>query len=106
MKKGQKENNSRLSFIKNAGLVSAGIMIVPRHVLGGRGYVAPSDRLNIAAIGAGGKGHDDVQQVSKSPKVNIVALCDVDDRRSAGCRKEFPKAKYYKDFRKMLEAEK
>jgi predicted dehydrogenase len=106
MKKGQKADSSRRSFIKNAGLVSAGFMIVPRHVLGGKGYVAPSDRLNIAAIGAGGKGHGDLQEFSKSPKVNIVALCDVDDRRCAEARKEYPKAKYYKDFRKMLEAEK
>lgn len=106
MKKGKKTENSRRGFIKNAGLVSAGFMIVPRHVLGGKGFVAPSDKLNIAAIGAGGKGHDDLKEFSKSPNVNIVALCDVDDRRSAEARKEYPKAKYYKDFRKMLEAEK
>lgn len=101
-----KPENSRRSFIKNAAMVSAGIMIVPRHVLGGKGFVAPSDKLNIAAIGAGGKGNGDIKEFSKSPNVNIVALCDVDDRRSAETRKLHPDAKYYKDFRKMLEAEK
>ena len=96
----------RRSFIKTAGITSAGFMIVPRHVLGGKGYVAPSDKLNIAAIGAGGKGESDLSEFSKSPHVNIVALCDVDDRQSAKSRSTYSKAKYYKDFRKMLEAEK
>ena len=101
-----KTDNSRRNFIKTAGLASAGFMIVPRHVLGGKGFIAPSDKLNIAAIGAGGKGQNDLQEFSKSPYVNIVALCDVDDRRSAHSRETYTKAKYYKDFRKMLEAEK
>lgn len=101
-----KTNNSRRNFIKTAGIASAGFMILPRHVLGGKGFVAPSDKLNIAAIGAGGKGQSDLENFSKSPNVNIVALCDVDDRRSANSRAKYPKAKYYKDYRKMLEAEK
>jgi predicted dehydrogenase len=102
----QKNDNSRRNFIKTTALASAGFMIVPRHVLGGKGFIAPSDKLNIAAIGAGGKGGDDLRHFSKSPYVNIVALCDVDDRRSAQSRATYTKAKYYKDFRKMLEAEK
>ena len=110
MKKGKindtKTDKSRRSFIKNAALVSAGFMIVPRHVLGGKGFTAPSDKLNIAAIGAGGKGYGDLKEFSKSPNVNIVALCDVDERRSAEARIAYPKAKYYKDYREMLEAEK
>ncbi len=99
-------DNSRRNFIKTAGITSAGFMILPRHVLGGKGFVAPSDKLNIAAIGAGGKGENDLSEFSKSPHVNIVAMCDVDDRRAAKSRQTFSKAKYYKDFRKMLEAEK
>lgn len=102
----KKTNNSRRNFIKTAGLVSAGFMIVPRHVLGGKGFVAPSDKLNIAAIGAGGKGQSDLENFSKSPNVNIVALCDVDDRQSANSRATYPKAKYYKDYRQMLDHEK
>ena len=47
---------SRRSFIKGTALTAAGLMIVPRHVLGGPGYVAPSDKVNIALIGAGGRG--------------------------------------------------
>src|SRR6476660_1419540 len=96
---------SRRNFIKNASLAGAGFFIVPRHVLG-RGFIAPSDKLNVAGIGAGGKGEDDLSEFAKSPKVNIVALCDVDDRQAVNSRKSFPKANYYKDFREMLEKEK
>jgi predicted dehydrogenase len=99
------KNFSRRKFIKNVSLAGAGFFIVPRHVLG-RGFIAPSDKLNIAAIGAGGKGESDLSEFSKSPKVNIVALCDVDDRQAAKSRKRFEKAGYYKDFREMLEKEK
>ena len=65
------KNASRRNFIKNASLAAAGFYIVPRHVLG-RGYVAPSDKLSIAAIGAGGKGGDDINHFFKSGKANIA----------------------------------
>src|ERR1044072_7322802 len=99
-----KEKSSRRKFIKNASLASAGFFIVPRHVLG-RGFVAPSDKLNIAGIGAGGKGRSDLAEFAKSPNVNIVALVDVDDRASVKSREKFPNAKYYKDYREMLSKE-
>jgi hypothetical protein len=66
-----------------------------------QGYVAPSDKLMIAGIGAGGKGGDDITEHSRSPNAEIAFLCDVDDRQSAEVRKKFPKAKYYKDWRKL-----
>jgi predicted dehydrogenase len=92
---------SRRGFLKNSTLAAAGFFIVPRHVLG-RGYIAPSDKLNIAAIGAGGKGGDDIDHFFKSGKAEIAYLCDVDDRQAVDARKKFPKAKYYKDFRDLL----
>lgn len=98
------KNNSRRSFIKTTAVAAAGFYIVPRHVLG-KGYVAPSDKLNIASIGAGGKGADDINHFFESGKANIAVLCDVDDRQSAESRKKFPNAKYYKDFREMLDKE-
>lgn len=65
-------------------MAGAGAMLVPRHVLGGQGFVAPSDRLNIAIVGAGGMGMSNAEQVLSE---NIVALCDVDfgyvDRQAA-----------------------
>jgi len=105
MKKTKKNNQSRREFLRNTSLAAAGFFIVPRHVLG-RGYIAPSDKLNIAGIGVGGKGQSDLAEFAKSPNANIVALCDVDDRQSVTSRKNFPNAKYYKDFREMLDKEK
>ena len=103
--KEQKSNKSRRKFIRNAATAMAGFYIVPRHVLGGPGFTAPSDKLVIAAIGAGGKGADDISHFYKSGKAEIGFLCDVDDRQSVEARKKFPNAKYYKDFREMLSKE-
>lgn len=103
MKK-KNDENSRRKFIKNVSVAATGFFIVPRHVLG-RGFVAPSDKLNIAGIGAGGKGESDLAEFSKSPAVNIISLCDVDDRSSVKSRARFPKASYYKDYREMLAKE-
>ncbi len=99
-------NKSRRDFLRTGAVATAGFFIVPRHVLGGPGYIAPSDRLNIAGIGAGGKGASDLAEFAKSPKVNIVALCDVDEAQAAGSMKRFSKAKFYYDYREMLEKEK
>lgn len=95
----------RRKFLQQSALTAAGFFIVPRHVLG-RGFVAPSDKLNIAAIGVGGKGESDIASFAKSPFVNIVALCDVDDRQAAEGRKKYAAATYYRDFRVMLDKEK
>ena len=104
MKKNQTDS-SRRTFIRNTSLAATGFFIVPRHVLG-RGYVAPSDKLRIAGIGVGGKGQSDLSEFAKSPRAQIVALCDVDDRSAAKSRSNFSNAKYYKDFREMLDKEK
>jgi predicted dehydrogenase len=96
---------SRRRFIRNTAVVGGAFFIVPRHVLG-RGFIAPSDKLNVAGIGVGGKGTSDLTEISKSPRVNIVALCDVDDRQVVKSRENFPRAGYYKDFREMLAKEK
>jgi predicted dehydrogenase len=67
---------SRRDFVKATVLSSAGIMIVPRHVLGGPGYIAPSDRVNLGFIGAGGKGKQNVQEFIKMADVDISAIAD------------------------------
>ncbi len=95
---------SRREFIRNASLAAAGFYIVPRHVLG-RGFVAPSDKLLIAGVGAGGKGGDDDRHFAQTGKAEIAFLCDVDDRQAVENRKLFPKAKYYHDWREMFEKE-
>ena len=97
---------SRRNFIKTASLAGAAFTIVPRSVLGGPGYIAPSDTLYIAGIGVGGKGHSDLASFAKSPNVKIAYLCDVDDRSSKRARGEHKDAKYYADYRKMLDENK
>lgn len=95
---------SRRSFLTAAGAAAFGFTIVPRHVLGGGGYQAPSERVNLAGIGAGGMGGGDLG-VHAGNGANIVALCDVDDERAAGSYQKFPQAKRYKDFRRMFDKE-
>ncbi|MBK7106967.1 MAG: Gfo/Idh/MocA family oxidoreductase [Ignavibacteriae bacterium] len=98
-----KNGISRRSFIGRTALATAAFTIIPRHVLGGKGYIAPSDKLNIACIGIGGKGVEDSEAMQNE---NVVALCDVDDVRGAETRLKYPNAKFYKDFRVLLEKEK
>ena len=98
---------SRRSFIKKTSAVGAGFFIVPRNVLGGVGYTSPSDQLNLAAIGSGGKGISDIANASVNGRERVAALCDVDFSGSASRSvKRFPKAKLYADFREMLDNEK
>jgi predicted dehydrogenase len=92
---------SRRRFLGSAAAAAA-FTIVPRHVLGGPRFVPPSEKLNIACIGVGGMGANDVQAVSSE---NIVALCDVDWSRAANTFEAYPQVRKYRDFRKMLEAE-
>ncbi len=107
----KKSNLSRRAFLGGAAAATAAFTIVPRHVLGGPGKKAPSDKLNIACIGVGGKGTSDIMAASTE---NIVALCDVDDEQidkfmsQAKERKPeavpmYEKAKKYRDFRIMLQ---
>lgn len=75
--------------------------------MGGVGFTAPSDQLNIAAIGAGGKGASDIKNASVNGRERVIALCDVDFNGSAKRSVEnFPKAKLYSDYREMLDKEK
>lgn len=104
---------TRREFIGKTSAAAAGLMIVPRHVLGGRGFQAPSDTLNIGCVGAWGKGASDIVSVSTE---NIVGLCDADDESMAKFLKneqhtpeqqaKYEKSRKYRDFRQMLDKEK
>ncbi|MBS1935296.1 MAG: gfo/Idh/MocA family oxidoreductase, partial [Bacteroidetes bacterium] len=87
-----KHKISRADFIKKTAMAGTGFFIVPRFVLGGKGYVAPSDKLYIAAVGCGGEAENDIHHYATAPKKNAVIafLCDVDERPAAVRRKEFP----------------
>lgn len=97
-----KETTSRRSFIKKSAVAFTAINIVPRHVLG-QGYIPPSDKLNIAVIGGGGKGYTDALHAWNQGASNIAAICDVDWNMAANAFKKFPEAKKYKDYRKLFD---
>lgn len=96
--------SSRRAFLAKSSALALGFTVVPRHVLGGAGFVAPSERVNLAGIGCGGMGGGDIGQHAKNG-ANIIALCDVDEARAAGIFKAFPQARRYQDFRVMLDKE-
>jgi predicted dehydrogenase len=115
---------TRRKFVAGTTGAAFGAMIVPRHVLGGPGYQAPSDTVNVAVVGCGGQGASDATELVAGGQ-NIVALADVDfryvdgetARRTRGrdgqpnqnaikLQEAYGKAKRYADFRKMLEQQK
>jgi predicted dehydrogenase len=102
-------NMKRRTFFTTLGATIGTSMpafsIVSRHVLGGKNFIAPSDKLNVAAIGAGGKAWQNLNRTYQKGEANIVSLCDVDDRMAKQSREAWPEASYYKDFRQMLDKE-
>src|ERR1035438_6116584 len=93
-------NLSRRAFTPAA---VAAFSFVPRRVLGGMNQAAPSDKLNIAAVGIGGMGRNYIKGCESE---NIAALCDVDEALAAPVFARYPNAKRYRDYRVMLENEK
>jgi predicted dehydrogenase len=90
---------SRRQFVKSATGAIAAFTIVPRHVLG-QGYTPPSEKLNVACIGLGNRGKASLHGVHNE---NIVALCDVDLRTAGDAFSNRPKAKAYRDYRKLFD---
>ena len=112
---------TRREFVSGGAALAMGATVVPRHVLGGPGYQAPSDTLAVAIVGAGGMGAENAQELGGE---RIVAVCDVDHRlvenkveersvdrdgnpREPGVRwrEQYAAARKYTDFRVMLERE-
>ena len=103
----QKSSKSitRRGFLGKSALTLAGLTIVPRHAVSGLGHIAPSDKLNIAAVGIGGMGRNNVDNVAKTE--NIAALCDVDwSGQTLKVFDTYPAAKRFKDYRIMLDQQK
>src|SRR5258708_21848615 len=73
-KRNEAKGLTRRKFLSNVAAGGAAAALVPRHVLG-RGFTPPSDMLNIAGVGVGGMGRQNLINLSSQ---NIVALCDVD----------------------------
>ncbi len=119
-----KEKITRRKFVAGTTGAAISAMVVPRHVLGGVGYNAPSDTVNFALIGCGGQGKTDSAELIMGGQ-NLVALCDVDfgfvdrevESRLKGrdgqpnpqmikLQEAYKAGKRYTDFRKMLEQQK
>ncbi len=120
---------TRRDFVADAGKLAVGAaiasrapMIVPRHVLGGPGYQAPSDTVNFASVGFGGQGSVNAHALAATE--HLVAVCDVDqffakkncddklrprngavDPSAVRLQEQFDKATKYADFREMLQKE-
>jgi predicted dehydrogenase len=111
---------SRRAFLGDSATLAAGALILPRWILGGAGYRAPSARLNIACVGIGGMGMSNMAQLLDE---NIVAVCDVDfpyveralegrlrpnrdgvvNPQAVRLKEAYTRADKYADFRVMLE---
>ena len=98
-----KNNISRRTFIFGSAIMAAGCATAGKRPYSAPRKVSANEKLNIAGVGAGGKGASDIEGVAEGN--NIVALCDVDWRTGAGTFEKFPNATKYKDFRVMLEKE-
>jgi predicted dehydrogenase len=100
---GSGEKLSRRHFM-GAAAAAAAFTIVPSHVLGGANGTPPSEKLNIAGVGIGGMGQNNVRACARND--NIVALCDVDWAYAGKVFARYPNARKWKDFRKMLDEQK
>jgi predicted dehydrogenase len=89
---------TRRHFLGTSALAT-GAFLAPRFAIGQSGPSANS-RINLAFIGVGGRGWDNLNSLAGE---NIVALCDIDDQRAAGAFNKFPKAKRFRDYRQMLD---
>ena len=95
-----KTRTTRRHFLRHSTLTGAALLLLPRSKLA---FAAEANsKLNVAAIGIGGQGAGNINNIS-GLGVNIVALCDVDQKYAAETFKKFPQAKTFTDFRRMLD---
>lgn len=98
----RKQNGiSRRDFLGKSAAFAAGFSVLPSKVVSGLGHRAPSDKLNVAGVGVGGRGFAVLRAMEETE--NIVALCDVDWKYSQGVFDHYPDAKRYWDWRVMFD---
>ena len=95
---------SRRAFLAGAAALAGGLRTASATTRARRGL--RGDRLRVAIVGAGGRGGDDTADLAATGLVDIVALCDVDQRQAADAFKKYPDAKRYSDWRRLLDTEK
>ncbi len=128
MKPQPRSSLTRRRFLGATATATAAVSLVPRHVLGGTKFVAPSDKINIAIIGAGGQGRTNMRELFKQADAQIVAIADpieredleafyfkgvagrlplkADAEKQYGAKTPNYRVADYEDFRVMLEKEK
>ena len=72
---------NRRKFIENSAVAAAAITIIPRHVLGGNGFVAANDHINVGYIGVGKQVYTLLRGIGKCKETIAVAACDVDQKK-------------------------
>ncbi|MEX2345166.1 MAG: Gfo/Idh/MocA family oxidoreductase [Balneolaceae bacterium] len=92
---------TRKAFLGKTAAAAAGFTILPSYVVSGLGHRAPSDKLNIAGVGVGGRGSSVLRGMEETE--NIVALCDVDWRYAKDTFDRYPDAQKFWDWRKMFD---
>ena len=100
------ERIARREFVKQSAAIAGAataFTMVPRHVLGGPRQIPPSEKMNVAGVGIGGMGAGNLRALESE---NIVALCDVDPNHARGTIQRYPQAKFYVDYREMLDKQK
>ena len=102
---------SRRRFLRTTAAVVPGVMLAEwtfgqDTTAPGQRRLGPNEKLNLAFIGAGGRGADNIAGITAAEDVNVGALCDVDEAHAAAAFRKFPAAKRHRDFRVMLDAEK
>ncbi|MEH6679001.1 MAG: Gfo/Idh/MocA family oxidoreductase [Sediminicola sp.] len=96
----KKKSTSRRDFVKRSLVAAAGISIIPRHVMGGPSFIAPSDQLTKAVIGVGGMGQGHLEYEG----TKLLAICDADaEHLSTTLQKVGNGVKGYRDFREVLQ---
>src|SRR5438874_8905175 len=92
---------SRRRFLQTTAATGAGYFFTATALSAMRAADSPNDKVRFAGIGVGGKGSGDISQCGKLG--TVVALCDIDDQHLSAKAREFPDAKQFFDFRKMLD---
>src|SRR5512140_3955789 len=125
---GTAKNFTRRSFLGSTATAVAGLSILPRHVLGGARFVAPSEKINVAIVGCGGQGQTNTRALFQFADVQIISIADPIETQDlhgfyynstagrlplkAEIQKHYSetspnyKVADYEDFRVMLEQEK
>ena len=92
---------TRRSFLQKSTLASAAAAAFPAIVRGQKDGVAPTNRVNLALVGVGGRGRNAIQALADE---NFIAFCDVDDARASETYEKYPDVPTFRDYREMFAA--